>query len=99
MVVTDLYCCHPRLEGDLLRSLHMTEEEGGRLEFRAQFTARQEGVQPLWCIEVRNTAFVVLVFVVFICVVFVFDVFNLAVFIFVVFIFLSSSKSFLSVLS
>ena len=40
-----------RLEGDLLRALHMTEAAGGQLEFRAAFTTREEGEEPLLCLQ------------------------------------------------
>jgi len=40
-----------KLEGDLLRALHMTEAEGGELEFRAAFTTREEGEEPLLCLQ------------------------------------------------
>merc|ERR1719509_36052 len=40
-----------RLEGDLLRALHMTEAAGGQLEFRAAFTTREEGEEPLPCLQ------------------------------------------------
>ena len=43
------YLTNYKLEGDLLRALHMTEAEGGRFEYRTQFEARRSGAAALYC--------------------------------------------------